>query len=448
MLKRRFSPYIIGVCLVVSLSISYFGYRTYQNHVKFKAFMSNAHVFNRSIEHNETDEHIHAPSGHTHGEKNTPPSAVEKSSSGLSFFKGKQGDEYVYDINGFPVYSNMRLSQEQVEWHEWVHTGKMTPAVEKEFRIRENLKSYVVQKVVDPDGKLYTVTVPRHLQYEEGDAILQSELSPTIPVETSQMEASQNRKSLREGTLIRDNIEYSPPEEFYSIADKYERREYLKKFWWSIDKGISMAEVERKVEKGELDFSLSETEKRDVDEAEARNERGRMLFSFASIPLSDKPPVKVSFLPDEGPSALPGWMRKGDSNRPLRGGEAVSGRNYSGTGTISEGAINEDTRDAPVRSDVPVSPSDLPNMVKPTPSPPSVADLEKQFTPEGIEAELGEGLSLERFSKAQQLINQYGPEEGLRRFREADPEAARLFEQERRPTPTREVPGKTEPSTQ
>lgn len=65
-----------------------------------------------------------------------------------------------------------------------------------------------------------------------------------------------------------------------------------------------------------------------------------------------------------------------------------------------------------------------------------------------IDTHLDKPLSPERFDKAQQLIDQYGAEEGLRRLRESDPEAARQFEWERRPTPTREVPGKTESSTQ
>ena len=67
---------------------------------------------------------------------------------------------------------------------------------------------------------------------------------------------------------------------------------------------------------------------------------------------------------------------------------------------------------------------------------------------ESVETQLREPLSPERFEKAQQLIDQYGTEEGLRRFREMDPEAARQFEQERRPTPAREVPGEVESSTQ
>ncbi len=50
MFKRRFIPYIVGGCIIVLLSVSYVGYRVYQKHIKFQAFMSKAQVFNRSIE--------------------------------------------------------------------------------------------------------------------------------------------------------------------------------------------------------------------------------------------------------------------------------------------------------------------------------------------------------------------------------------------------------------
>ena len=108
----------------------------------------------------------------------------------------------------------------------------------------------------------------------------------------------------------------------------------------------------------------------------------------------------------------------------------------------SVGGTDEDASGATDRPDVPISPSNHPDMVKPTPSPQSVADIEKQLTPEGIEAELTEGLSPDRFDKAQQLIDQYGTEEGLRRLRQSDPDAARRFERERRPVPSHDVPDK------
>ena len=108
-----------------------------------------------------------------------------------------------------------------------------------------------------------------------------------------------------------------------------------------------------------------------------------------------------------------------------RGGNSVAEiEGFGDTDTVSEGGIPVDTEGT-------LSPSDVPDMVKPTPPPQSVADIENQLTPEGIEAELSEGLSPERFDKAQQLIDEYGLEEGLRRLREMDPEEARRFESDK-----------------
>ena len=63
------------------------------------------------------------------------------------------------------------------------------------------------------------------------------------------------------------------------------------------------------------------------------------------------------------------------------------------------------------------------------------------------ETESHDGVSPERFDKAQQLIDQYGREEGLRRLREMDPEAARQFEREERKPPVPSEPNDAAPST-
>jgi hypothetical protein len=58
----------------------------------------------------------------------------------------------------------------------------------------------------------------------------------------------------------------------------------------------------------------------------------------------------------------------------------------------------------------------------------------------GVEADGWEGLSLKQREQAKQLFDQYGTEEGLRRFRDIDPEAARQFERERRKPPVPSEP--------
>ena len=64
----------------------------------------------------------------------------------------------------------------------------------------------------------------------------------------------------------------------------------------------------------------------------------------------------------------------------------------------------------------------------------------------GVEANGWEGLSPGQRGQAKQLFDQYGTEEGLRRFRDTDPEAARQFERERRKPPVSSDSGE-EPST-
>ena len=113
----------------------------------------------------------------------------------------------------------------------------------------------------------------------------------------------------------------------------------------------------------------------------------------------------------------------------------------SGESPLADDFDNSFTDDLPP-SDAEVYEFEKPNVPK------SVADLEKQLTVEGIETQLKERLSPERFDKAQRLIDQYGTEEGLRRLRESDPDAARQFERKRRSPPAHEVPSEAASSTQ
>ena len=83
------------------------------------------------------------------------------------------------------------------------------------------------------------------------------------------------------------------------------------------------------------------------------------------------------------------------------------------------------------------------------------AELEKLLTPEPttpFDPEAWKGLSPERRKRAKQFFDQYGTEEGLRRLRASDPEAAEQFDRERNNPPGRDEPPvkdeKATPSTQ
>lgn len=430
MLKRRFIPYIVGFGIVVSLFVFYAGCRAYQNHVEFKHFISDAQAFNRSV----AGQYDHASHDHTHsGETSDPRNEAGRAESEHAHEHHRTEDgKYVYEIGGRIYSMDQPLNQQAQETLEWVHTGKRTPLVEALLndmeRSRKQSKLLVVQQVIAPDGKRHQVIVPRHSQYEEGDALLKSELDPDPALVEGVGQQSEQKLTIK-------GVEYPMPDEYYAIQDPYERLEYTNKFSASIELGISMEDVEKKVAVGELNVSLSDEEKRHLDQREIANERRKMLKPVVPEP-SDRLPVKIRFLPEDG-NIEPGWSRKNRKTR-LQSWERDIEREES---VFNESGINEFSDFSTVGSDVPVSPSDLPDIVKPTPSPPSVTDIEKQFSPEGIEAKLTEGLSTSPADKAQQLIDQYGTEEGLRRLRESDPDAARRFEQGRRPSePSRDAP--------
>ena len=426
MLKHRFMPYIVGVCVAGLLFICYIGYREYQKHVALERFISDTQAFSRSIEHTHKDGHDHLTEAHTHESENPDPSTAAETTN--PYYKGKKGDEYAYMAGGKYVYSVVPLDREYLELYAWEITGEKTPYVEKHLkRLAENspYKGQVVQRIVTPDGQLHNVIVPHDRQYEEGDAILRSELDPPI------LEALEQNQHPARVEIAGEPI----PDEYYAIKDPYERQEFIKKVVFSKQLKISMAELEAKIAKGEMDVSLSAREKENVDNNEAMKERERILKSFPKPVPSDKPPVKVSFLSDTAQDAMPGWIRKEQGNRPQSRGDKATGEPQVGVERGS--AVDKET--AQLSAAEKFSPSEVPDMVNPTSYPSSVTDLEKQLTPQGIGSELIEGLSTNPADKAQQLIDQYGTEEGLRRLREVDPEAARQFERERSPKPPRDV---------
>jgi hypothetical protein len=429
MLKRRFILYIVGAGVVAFLSLSYVGYRAYQKQVEFEAFMSNAQAFNRSI----NGHYVHSSKDHTHGSGDSP-AVLEASEHKHTHHPYPADGKYVYEVAGVPIYADSPMSQEDLEMEEWLITGKMTPAAEEYLKNRpkeSRFDGHVIQRVVGPDGNLYKIIVPSQYQYEEGNAVLRSELDVPEKLKPSSSHIT--------STIGINGVEYNLPEEYYIIEDRYERAQYFMKFVQAKQLGISMAEANRMVAAGEMDLSLSEADKRAIDKEAEADERHEMLGTEIILPpLSDKPLVKVSLLPDEGEGALPGWMRKLPGNPRSGSREAEhspqSGE-HSAADTISSGGIDEDTSGDPVRADIPLSPSDLSGLVDsknvPLDKVPGAPKTPQQ--PPGLsqEGQLSEEISPSRFDKAQQLIDQYGTMEGLRRLRKMDPEVARQFERER-----------------
>ena len=409
MLKHRFVPYMVAVGIVAFFSLSYVGYRAYQKHVQFQTSVSDTQTFDRSI----GEGHGHSSKDHIPHGRDLPVglNAKQIEESEHEHHLTSSG-EYVYEINGVPHYSNVPLSQEHLELIEWRKTGKTTSYVEGYLKsIAENSshKYQVVQRIVTPDGQIHQVIVPRDHQYEESDAILRSELDPPV--------LAMSKQRNWEVSIEVSGVEYSMPEEYYIIEDRYERELYARKFTTAKELGVSVAEVEKQIAAGKIDLSLSEAQKRFVDQREAERERIGMLAPIVP-PMSDKPPVKVSFLPDEGEDVIPmpGWMRKRETNTQAAGIPPYIEKqeNFPAHSTVSP------------MTDEPSYPVDTVHVP---------ADAQ-HVPPESIETPGGERLSPTRRAQAEQFLYRYGTEEGLRRLKEVDPDAARQFERQRGRSPS------------
>ena len=62
MLRHRSIPYIVGICIIVLLSVSYVGYREYQDYVELQAKLSDAQALN----HLGWEPHDYSSHDHTH----------------------------------------------------------------------------------------------------------------------------------------------------------------------------------------------------------------------------------------------------------------------------------------------------------------------------------------------------------------------------------------------
>ena len=397
MFQRRFIPYIVaGLALLVA--VGYLSYQEYLIHKEHKTFMANTDRFERFV-----------PVRHDHTERLV-------------------SDDYVYEVNGGPVFAEQPPIKEEIAVSEWIHAGKLTPVVEKLIadaqQERDELKDMDMQRVMTPDGKIHHVLVPEDAPYEEGDTVYADELD-------SQNVMSQdaiNRLMYFNAIVDMDGTEHVPSDAYFEIDDKYERAAYWKKFEYSVDNEMSIAAVESQVAAGEVDLSLSDHERAQADELEALAMRSMMLEP-PMVPVSADPPVSVQVEVYKSEGAESGHLPHGDTHREEMRYAFDDADAHGGDGA-PEGVGSDlpmpGTRgDVPAHSDVPTSVSDLSRVVEPIPQ--TVTDIEKQLTPEGIEAELTEGLSPARFDKARQLIDQFGSEEGLRRLRESDPEAARRW---------------------
>ena len=130
MFNHRLTPYIVAIGVLVLISLSYVGYRVYQNHVDFDQFMSQIESFQQSF-----DKDILSPK-YKEGEKLVQREHLQGGDSLLPVVKVGKAEGKVIEIKD------------------------MDEEDKSEPLARFSMEELVKQRVQTPDGKIHTIYVP------------------------------------------------------------------------------------------------------------------------------------------------------------------------------------------------------------------------------------------------------------------------------------------------
>ena len=390
MLNRRFTPYFLTVGILALLSASYVGYREYQNHVEFEHFMSSAMVFQQSLEKDIPSgvELINWQTTQREG------GSAASSTRGLDTNQMRLSNTHREDVSKKTVKVKLMLPEKVARYSHGDPNGavviRSSPSPFPPVNRTWTADDMVMQLLELPNGTIVEARVPSGMEIREGD-----EVSPKyIAIHTPP-----------ENTVEIDGVEHK-------IPPNVDRHQHLQKLFWSHELGVSVEAADRMIANRELIVKPE-------GESMTAKEEGIMFRLLRKIPKFD------SFLRSERPDL---YEAEHDHLHQFP----------SESRKIAPGDSSSYPQQSPWEDSEPI-PQGKGEKQAPVPSePPSVSSQETGSH---------EGVSPDRFDRAQQLIDQYGSEEGLHRLREMDPEAARRFEsdksrlgRERQPSePTRDT---------
>lgn len=290
------------------------------------------------------------------------------------------------------VDANITASPVKVRWRTQEIVRSPPPKHRRGPRVMHTPENTVKKRVQTPDGKIHTIYWPRHMELPEGISF-----TPAAIKHLSRPPVPPPpRKRYTREVVVRNA----------DIPEGEDVETYIDKLRIASDYGVSIEEAEQMLASGQIRIEV--VERTPVEEFTFDEFFGETRLDTAPIP-----------------------SQRGEADTVSAGG------NFE--------AISSPSTHSP-------EPKNLVNKAHVHHEDGHVHSLPAA---ESVETELRKPLLPERFDKVQQLIDQYGSEEGLRRFREMDPEAARQFEsdkskpgREHRPMPDREVPGEAGTSTQ
>lgn len=382
---RRFIPYLIVAGILVLLAVSYVSYREYQSYVEVQEFVSKAVAFRQSLD--KGTQGGEDSSNWQDAQKGNP---LASATGGFATSQMEHANTHRGDVSKKPVKVQV-LSPEVVAKytggnpHEAIIVSKGPPPP-VEVGQTWTADDMVTQFIELPDGKVVKALVVPGQEIREGDRV-SAEYIESVRDKRSEIEI--------------DGVLFEAP----SGAD---RDLYMQKAVWSRILDTSVEEVDSLIANQELIVKPA-GEPLTAEETKINFDFLRKFPKFDSILRSERPDLYES--------------------------EPV----YDGMDQQSS-------------ADWEIDPGGSDTSVYSKQSPLSESETVKKGKGESLttvssqETESQEKISPGRFDKAQQLIDQYGREEGLRRFREMDPEAAQQFEREQRKPPVPSESGE-EPST-
>ena len=454
MFNRRFTHYIIAVGILVLLSALYLGYRAYQNHVDFGEFMSRAVSFRQSLD-KDTQPGVDSTDSQNIQSRGDAVSLTSGLAPNQTEYLNTHGDE----SSSPPVKVRIMTPKEVALYSD----GDPHAAVRVESQHRPPVPDrtwtndeHVSQWVELPDGELVKIITIPGMEIREGDRV--------------SLQYIENAKDNRGRYIEIDGERYDFPPE--PTDDEYAREYVLQKSVWAETLKTSVQEVEQMITNRELIVKLSH-ETMTPEETEINLNllsAVRPDLYEAVQPLSVSSEIKTGEVEE--------WLNSASSvSSEIKTGEVEEWFNSASSELLLPGEVNSLLLH---RSDFPPVSSvsseiktgeveEWLNSASSVSSEIKTGEVEEWFNSASSELLLpGEvnslllhrsdfppvssqktadhdGLSAAPADKAQQLIDRYGTEEGLRRLRESDPEAAERFESDKsRPgrerRPSRDAP--------
>lgn len=229
MFNRRFSLCLIVVGLIAFPSVYYIGYRTYQNHVDFKIFLSKVLAFQSSLD----NDHPGNTMGKALGQSN-------------HLFPASQG------IDAYPQPVKVRMAKpgEKPKWELPEYMRQQLKTSKSVTLTPENTTKQIVQT---SDGKIHEVYVIRGMELKDGDLITEAILTRPRPLseqEIAQIEAEalRFRNSPSSDKIVhfrKSDVPEGESIEMYGFKRRIAELE-----------GVSMTEVNRMIATGETRIEM------------------------------------------------------------------------------------------------------------------------------------------------------------------------------------------------